>query len=79
MTIFPSNFMEKKFIFILTFALATPFLGARDLPRGTDPRLGNPVLLVHHVHGGLHLENKGIVFKARWFVRPDINTGATII
>ena len=23
-------------------------------------------------------ENKGIVFKARWFVRPDINTGATI-
>ena len=25
------------------------------------------------------LENKGIVFKARWFVRPDINTGATII
>ena len=28
-------------------------------------------------HG--NLENKGIVFKARWFVRPDINTGATII
>ena len=26
-----------------------------------------------------YLENKGIVFKARWFVRPDINTGATII
>ena len=24
------------------------------------------------------LENKGIVFKARWFVRPDINRGATI-
>ena len=24
-------------------------------------------------------ENKGIVLKARWFVRPDINTGATII
>ena len=21
-----------------------------------------------------YLENKGIVFKARWFVRPDINT-----
>ena len=27
----------------------------------------------------VYLENKGIVFKARWFVRPDINTGATII
>ena len=27
----------------------------------------------------LYLENKGIVLKARWFVRPDINTGATII
>ena len=26
-----------------------------------------------------YLGNKGIVFKARWFVRPDINTGATII
>ena len=24
-------------------------------------------------------ENKGIVFKARWFVRPYINTGVTII
>ena len=22
-----------------------------------------------------YLENKGIVFKARWFARPDINTG----
>ena len=29
---------------------------------------------------GLHyLENKGIVFKARWIVRPNINTDATII
>ena len=27
----------------------------------------------------LYLENKGIVFKVRWFVRPDINTGTTII
>ena len=26
-----------------------------------------------------HLENKGIVLKRAWFVRPDINTGATII
>ena len=26
-----------------------------------------------------YLENKGIVFKARWFVRPDINMGMTII
>ena len=25
------------------------------------------------------LENTGIVFKARWFARPDINMGATII
>ena len=24
-------------------------------------------------------DNKGIVFKARWFVRPDINTDVTII
>ena len=24
-------------------------------------------------------ENKGIVFKARWFVRPDINMGVIII
>ena len=26
-----------------------------------------------------NLENKGIVFKARWFVQLDINTGVTII
>ena len=32
------------------------------------------IIYKHH-----ELENKGIVFKARWFVRPDINTGATII
>ena len=24
-------------------------------------------------------DNKGIVFEARWFVRPDINTDVTII
>ena len=24
-------------------------------------------------------DNKGIVFKARWFVQPDINTDVTII
>ena len=24
-------------------------------------------------------ENKGIVFKARWFVQPNMNTGVTII
>ena len=24
-------------------------------------------------------ENKGIVFKVRWFVRPNINTDVTII
>ena len=29
--------------------------------------------------GNIDLENKGIVFKALWFVRPNINTGATII
>ena len=31
------------------------------------------------VYEGNELENKGILFKVRWFVRPDINTGATII
>ena len=35
MTIFPS-YIEKKLIFILTFALATPFLKARD-PLGSRP------------------------------------------
>ena len=37
---------------------------------------------VHSVYSDvlvLELEIKGIVFKARWFVRPDTNTGATII
>ena len=27
----------------------------------------------------LYLENEDIVYEARWYVRPDINMGATII
>ena len=38
--------MEKKFILILTFAFATPFLSAHDPPGSPDPlptpRFGNP-------------------------------------
>ena len=29
--------------------------------------------------GEKDLENKGIVLKLAWFVRPDINMGTTII
>ena len=39
--IFPPH-IEKKYNFILTFALATPFLRPRDPPGVPTPRLGNP-------------------------------------
>ena len=45
----------------------------------------NSSVIIHHFDQIVHVyklfknENKGIVFKARWFVRPDINTGVTII
>ena len=32
------------------------------------------VIMMGNCYENLKLENKGIVFKARWFVRPDINT-----
>ena len=43
--LFPSH-IEKKYICILTFALATSFLWPRDPPGGPNPRLGNPGLVV---------------------------------
>ena len=41
MMVLPSR-IENKFIFILTFALATPFLRARDPLGGPDPQVGKP-------------------------------------
>ena len=34
--------IEKKFIFILTFASANPFLRPRDPSGGPDPQVGKP-------------------------------------
>ena len=42
--IFPSP-IENKYILILTFASAIPFLRPRDPPGGPEPQVGKPVPL----------------------------------